>query len=137
MDAFVNKPSFVFILLILFEIQLLNFTTYTDTQNICLQFEFDLLFTTSEKILDKIFGYDFSLIKPRKGTIFLNKILWKIAGKIVLDNLDCKIFYLSQPWWPTGFLDIYQLTTWNLKWLPKIFDHNDYQDSKFYFQHCK
>ena len=63
-DAFVNKPSFVFILLILFEIQLLNFTTYTDTQNICLQFEFDLLFMTSEKILDKIFGYNFSLIKP-------------------------------------------------------------------------
>ena len=29
-----------------------------------MQFEFDLLFTTSEKILDKIFGYDFTLEKP-------------------------------------------------------------------------
>ena len=36
------------------KISLLNFTTYTHTQNICLKFEFDLLFTTSEKILDKI-----------------------------------------------------------------------------------
>ena len=39
-------------------------TTYTHTQNICLQLEFDLLFTTSEKILGKIFGYNFTLKKP-------------------------------------------------------------------------
>ena len=45
------------------KISLLNFTTYIHTQNICLQFEFDLLFTL-EKILDKILGYDFTLKKP-------------------------------------------------------------------------
>ena len=55
----------------------------------------------------------------RKNAIFLNKILWKIAGKAVFDNLNCKILFVSQPWWPTGFLGIYQLTVWNLKWPPK------------------
>ena len=45
--------------------------------------------------------------------------MWKITGKAVLDNLNCKIFFISQPWWQTGFLGIYQLTAWNLKWLPK------------------
>ena len=34
-----------------------------------MQFEFDLLLTTSEKILSKVFGYDFTLKKPA-GRIF-------------------------------------------------------------------
>ena len=56
---------------------------------------------------------------PRKDAIFLNTILWKIAGKAVLDDLNGKIFFVSQPWWPTGFLGIYQLSARNLKWPPK------------------
>ena len=77
-----------------------------------------------KKILDKIFGYNFTLKKPavydhrkdtgqdfslstsgiwkEKDAIFLNKILWKITGKAALDNLNCKIFFVSQPWWLTG-----------------------------------
>ena len=51
----------------------------------------------------------------RKDAIFFNKILWKIAGKAVLDDLNRKIFLVFQPWWPTGFLGIYQVTAkkWN------------------------
>ena len=85
-DTFVNKPGFAFILLFCLRVEfftrvnpplgsftlVLNFvfskittyTTYTHTQNICLQFEFDFLFTTSGKILGKIFGSDFTLEKP-------------------------------------------------------------------------
>ena len=54
-----------------------------------------------------------------KGRYILNKILWKIAGKAVFDDLNCKIFFFSQPWYPTRFLSIYQLTDRNFKWPPK------------------
>ena len=56
----------------------------------------------------------------KKNVIFLNKILGKIAGKAVLDDLNSKIFFVSQPWWPTGFLGIYHMIAWNLKWPLKI-----------------
>ena len=65
------------------------------------------------------FSMSTSRIYKKKDATFLNKILWKIAGKVVLDDLNCKIFFISQPWRPTGFLGIYQLTARNLKWPPK------------------
>ena len=43
----------------------------------------------------------------------MNKILRKIARKAVLDDLNCKIFFVSQPWWlrifrhiPTDHLEL-------------------------------
>ena len=50
----------------------------------------------------------------RKKTLYF----W-IKYKAVLDDLNCKIFFVSQPWWPTRFLGIYQLAARNLKWPPK------------------
>ena len=37
---------------------------YQDKAKLWVKFESDLLFRTSEKILDKIYGYYFTLIKP-------------------------------------------------------------------------
>ena len=33
----------------------------------------------------------------------------KITGKSVLDDLNCNVLFVSQPWWLTGFLSIYSL----------------------------
>ena len=57
--------------------------------------------------------------RRKKTLYFWIKYCEKIAGKAVLDDLNYKIFFASQPWWPTGFLGIYQLTVQNLKWPPK------------------
>ena len=33
-----------------------------------------------------------------KDAIFLNKMFWKITRKSALDNLNCKTFFVCQPW---------------------------------------
>ena len=71
-----------------------------------------------------------------KNAIFLNKILWKIAGKAVLDDLNYKIFFVSQPWWLTGFQAYtnWPPGIWNDCQKVELSDHNDPQDWKCYFQ---
>ena len=65
----------------------------------------------------------------------------KITGKTVLDDLNCKIFFVCQPWWLTGFLGTYSLhiptDCLEFEMMPKsrIIWSDDHLDSKCYFQH--
>ena len=55
-----------------------------------------LPFMTTERIFDRIFQCQRVEFRRKKDAIFLNKVLWKFAGKAVLDDLNCKIFFVSQ-----------------------------------------